>query len=77
MPTSIRAGLLDPEPQRSSKNILVLPKIYVDEAVLQVIDDADQLVIQFTYEELKGVIAILEAEQQKKNIYLTIASKKN
>lgn len=77
MPTTIKAGLFDKSPRRSEKNELVSPEIYIDHAIIQVIDDNEKLVVQFTYEELRGIMAIMAAEQEKKHLYITAASKNN
>lgn len=77
MPTVIKAGLYDPSMLRNEQNELDIPEIYIDHAVVQVVDENAQLVMQFTYEELRGIMAIMAAEQEKKHIYIAAASKDN
>jgi len=77
MPTVIKAGLYDANLVRNDQNELDTPEIYIDHAVMQVIDENAQLVVQFTYEELRGIMAIMAAEQEKKHIYIAAASKDN
>ena len=77
MPTYIKAGLYDPNCIRSEQNEFINPEIYIDDILIQVIDDNSMVVIELTYEELIGIIAIMSAEKEKKHIYLSIASKKN
>jgi hypothetical protein len=77
MPTVIKAGLYDANLVRNDQNELDTPEIYIDHAVMQVIDENAQLVVQFTYEELRGIMAIIAAEQEKKHIYIAAASKDN
>ena len=62
---------------RSDQNELDIPEIYIDHSDVQVVDDTAQLVMQFTYEELRGIMAIMAAEQEKKHIYIAAASKDN
>lgn len=77
MPTVIKAGLYDANLIRNDQNDLDTPEIYIDHAVMQVVDENAQLVVQFTYEELRGIMAIIAAEQEKKHIYIAAASKDN
>jgi len=77
MPTVIKAGLYDANLVRNDQNELDTPEIYIDHSVMQVIDENAQLVVQFTYEELRGIMAIIAAEQEKKHIYIAAASKDN
>jgi hypothetical protein len=77
MPTVIKAGLYDANLVRNDQNELDTPEIYIDHSVMQVVDENAQLVVQFTYEELRGIMAIIAAEQEKKHIYIAAASKDN
>ena len=77
MATVIKAGIYDNNLIRNDQNELDIPDIYIDHAVIQVVDDNGQLVVQLTYEELRGVMAIMAAEQEKKHIYIAAASKDN
>ena len=77
MATIIKAGLYDSNLIRSDQNELDIPEIYIDHAVIQIVDDTAQLVMQFTYEELRGIMAIMAAEQEKKHLYIAAASQNN
>jgi hypothetical protein len=77
MATVIKAGIYDNNLIRNDQNELDIPDIYIDHAVIQVVDDNGQLVVQLTYEELRGVMAIMAAEQEKKHIYIAAAAKNN
>ena len=77
MPTGIKAGLFDGNLIRSEDNELTSPEIYIDHSIVQVLDDNENLVVQFTYEELRGIMAIMAAEQEKKHLYITAASRNN
>jgi hypothetical protein len=77
MATIIKAGIYDNNLIRNDQNELDIPDIYIDHAVVQIVDDNGQLVVQLTYEELRGVMAIMAAEQEKKHIYIAAAAKNN
>jgi hypothetical protein len=77
MATVIKAGIYDNNLIRNDQNELDIPDIYIDHAVIQVVDENGQLVVQLTYEELRGVMAIMAAEQEKKHIYIAAAAKNN
>jgi len=77
MPTVIKLGLFDSNMIRSDQNELDIPEIYIDHAVMQVVDENAQLVVQFTYEELRGIMAIMAAEQEKRHLYIKAKVDKN
>lgn len=77
MPTIIKAGLYDANLIRNDENDLDIPEIYIDHAVVQIVDESAHLVVQLTYEELRGIMAIMAAEQEKKHIYIAAAAKDN
>jgi hypothetical protein len=77
MPTVIKLGLRDSNMIRSDQNELDIPEIYIDHAVVQVVDENAQLVMQFTYEELRGIMAIMAAEQEKKHIFIKAQADNN
>jgi hypothetical protein len=51
--------------------------VYVDDKVIQVLDDKDELIVQFTYEELRGIMAIMAAEQEKSHLWIQARTKLN
>lgn len=73
MATSIKAGIY----QIPASDEQVTPEIYIDYSMIQVIDEYDNLVFQITYEELRGVMAIIAAEQEKTHLRIIAASKNN
>jgi len=77
MPTLIKLGLFDGNPVRSEDNELTNARIYIDHSIIQVHDDEENLVIELSYEELRGIMAILKAEQKRRHIYITAAAKNN
>jgi len=75
MPTYIRAGIYKPPFTRDEE--YDIPEVYIDSEVFQVIDAEDNMIVQITYEELRGIMAIMAAEQEKRSIYINAASKNN
>jgi len=51
--------------------------VYIDENVIQVLNAEDDLIIQFTYEELRGIMAVMAAEQEKSHLYIQARTKLN
>ena len=77
MATSIKAGLYQPDPSIGDDEQLVAPEIYIDEALIQVNTPDGDMVAQFTYEELRGIMAIMAAEQEKQHLFIRAQMKNN
>jgi len=75
MPTYIKAGLYKPPFTRDEE--YDIPEVYIDSEVFQVIDAEDNMVVQITYEELRGIMAIMAAEQEKRHLYIKAKIDKN
>jgi hypothetical protein len=75
MPTYIKAGIY--KAPFTEDEEYDTPQIYIDSEVLQVIDLQDNMIVQITYEELRGVLAIMAAEQEKKHLYIKAKIEKN
>jgi len=73
MATSIMAGIyLVPNSDEQ-----IVPEIYIDHALIQFLDEDDNFILQITYEELRGVMAIMAAEQEKSHLRIIAAAKHN
>jgi hypothetical protein len=68
MPTSIRTGLYTPKFGNSDQ--MDVPEIYIDAEVFQIYDENDDLLVQVTYEEMRGIMAIMAAEQEKRHLFI-------
>ena len=77
MATTIKAGLYQPDPYIGKDDDLVAPEIYIDDTIIQVNTPDGNLVAQFTYEELRGIMAIMAAEQEKQHLFIKALSKNN
>ena len=75
MPTYIRAGLYKRPFLKDDE--LEVPEVYIDAEVFQVINDDEELIVQLTYEELRGIMAIMAAEQEKRHLYIKARIDKN
>jgi hypothetical protein len=73
MATYIKAGIYQP-PHTEDQEV---PEIYIDHGMMQVIDDNEELIVQFTYEELRGIMAIIAAEQEKTHLRIIAATRNN
>ena len=75
MPTYIKAGLYKRPFVKDDE--LEVPEVYIDAEVFQVIDDEEELIVQITYEELRGIMAIMAAEQEKRHLFIKAKIDKN
>ncbi len=73
MATSIRAGIY----QVPNTDEQTTPEIYIDHGMIQILTDSDELIVQLTYEELRGIMAIIAAEQEKTHLRIIAASRNN
>lgn len=73
MATTIKAGIyVDPLSEDQST-----PEVYIDHSVIQIYSQEDMLVVQLSYEELRGILAIMAAEQEKTHLRIQAISKNN
>lgn len=75
MPTYIKAGIYKPPFNQDEEYDTA--EIYIDSEVVQIIDSNEVMVVQITYEELRGILAIMAAEQEKKHLYIKAKIDKN
>jgi hypothetical protein len=73
MATYIKAGIY----QIPNTEEQVVPEIYIDYGMMQIIDEDENLLVQLTYEELRGIMAIIAAEQEKTHLRIIAASRNN
>lgn len=76
MATYIKAGLYRP-PFTKDDDELEVPEIYIDADIFQVLNEDQEMIVQLTYEELRGIMAIMAAEQEKKFLYIRARADKN
>ena len=75
MPTYIKTGIYQPPFSKESEGEQAV--VYIDDQIVQMVDAEDKLIIQFTYEELRGIMAIMAAEQEKSHLYIQARAKLN
>ena len=73
MATYIKAGTY--QVPRSDEQIEA--NVYIDARVIQVLDNEEDLVVEFTYEELRGIMAIMAAEQEKTHFRIQALGRNN
>jgi hypothetical protein len=73
MPTYLKIGLI------KSGDDFDKALLYIDSDKIQVIEseESDIIHLEFTYEELRGIMAIMEAEQEKDHLYIRANARKN
>lgn len=73
MATYIKAGIyVDPLSEEQST-----PEVYIDHTMIQIYSQEDMLVVQMTYEELRGIMAIMAAEQEKTHLRIQAIGRNN
>jgi len=73
MATTIKAGIyIDPLSEDQST-----PDVYIDHSIIQIYSQEDILVVELTYEELRGIMAIMAAEQEKTHLRIQAISRNN
>lgn len=76
MPTNIKAGLYQP-PFTEGEDALTYMLVYIDDKVVQFLDEDDKFICQLSYEELRGIMGIIAAEQEKTHLRIQAQAKKN
>ncbi len=77
MATYIKAGIFNPPGIEDEEEEYIQPMVYIDEEKIQVLNEDDELVVQFTYEELRGLMAIMAAEQEKQHLFIKASTRNN
>lgn len=76
MPTNIKAGMYQPPFTQGDENCTYM-LVYIDDKVVQFLDEEEKFICQLSYEELRGVMAIMAAEQEKTHLRIQAHIKKN
>ncbi len=64
-------------PFTKDENDYEIPEVYIDADMFQILNGEEEMIIQITYEELRGIMAIMAAEQEKKHLYIRARADKN
>jgi hypothetical protein len=75
MATYIKLGVYNPNNIIEDESYS--PTIYIDEEIIQILDEDEKFIAQFTYEELRGIMGIMAAEQEKQHLFIKAQSKQN
>ena len=76
MPTNIKVGMYQPPFTQGDENCTYM-LVYIDDKVVQFLDEEEKFICQVSYEELRGVMAIIAAEQEKTHLRIQAHIKKN
>jgi hypothetical protein len=74
MPTYINMGQYAPDHDEKDT---YLPTVYIDNQVIQILNRDERFILEFTYEELRGIMAIMAAEQEKEHLFIRAQAKNN
>jgi len=55
----------------------IQPYVYIDDEKIQILDENEEFIAQFYYEELRGIMAIMAAEQEKQHLFIKASAKNN
>lgn len=79
--TYIKMGLYKPgiflSPDDDSDDNLLSATVYIDEEKIQILNEDGEFIAQFFYEELRGMMAIMAAHQEKQSIRISAIAKRN
>jgi hypothetical protein len=53
------------------------PQVLVSDRTVQILNEQDELILEFTYEELRGIMGIIAAEQEKEHFFIRAKIKEN
>ena len=77
MPTTLYTGVFVNKDKVLNTEDNYTPAVLVTDRVVQVLNEQDELVIEFTYEELRGIMGIIAAEQEKQHFVIRAKIKEN
>ena len=79
--TYIKMGLYKPcifiNPDDDDDEELLSATVYIDEEKVQILNENGEFIAQFFYEELRGIMAVMAAHQEKQSIRISAIAKKN
>ena len=79
--TYIKMGLYKPgiflSPDDDSDDNLLSATVYIDDEKIQILNEDGEFIAQFFYEELRGMMAIMAAHQEKQSIRISAIAKRN
>lgn len=53
------------------------PQVQITDHMVQVLDEQDEVVLELTYEELRGIMGVIAAEQEKEHFFIRAKIKEN
>lgn len=77
MSTTIYTGLMINRDNILNKEDNYTPAVVITESLIQVYNEQDELIVEFTYEELRGILGVMAAEQEKDHFLIRAKIKEN
>ena len=53
------------------------PQVQITDHMVQVLDEQDEVILELTYEELRGIMGVIAAEQEKEHFFIRAKIKEN
>ncbi len=53
------------------------PQVHITERMIQILNEQEEVVMEFTYEELRGIMGVIAAEQEKEHFFIRAKIKEN
>jgi hypothetical protein len=70
MPTTLYTGIMVNKDPILNTEDNYSPAVVVTDYVVQVYNEQDELVVEFSYEELRGIMGVMAAEQEKQHLVI-------
>jgi hypothetical protein len=77
MPTTLYTGVMvNKDPVLNTEDNYA-PAVVITDHVIQVFNEQEELVVEFSYEELRGIMGVMAAEQEKEHFIIRAKIKEN
>jgi hypothetical protein len=77
MPTILYTGILVNKDKVLNTEDNYTPQVQVTDRTVQVFNEQEDLIMEFTYEELRGIMGVIAAEQEKEHFFIRAKIKEN
>jgi hypothetical protein len=77
MPTTLYTGVMVNKDPVLNTEDNYSPAVVITDHVVQVFNEQDELTVEFTYEELRGIMGVMAAEQEKEHFIIRAKIKEN
>jgi hypothetical protein len=77
MPTTLYTGIMVNKDPVLNTEDNYSPAVVVTDQLIQVYNEQDELTVEFSYEELRGILGVMAAEQEKQHFIIRAKIKEN